>query len=63
MPGKQQVEKESVGLTPERVTVAVGIPNSYFEEVWRKRNPAPAGQEAKAPDAAALEQIRTEESA
>ncbi len=60
LPGSQQVEKENVGLTPERATVAVGIPNSYFEDVWRRRNPPPAGQEAKAPDAAALEQIRTE---
>ncbi len=40
--------------------MTVGIPNSYFAKVWRERNPAAAGQEAKTPDQAALETIRTE---
>jgi flagellar M-ring protein FliF len=60
--GVQQTEKESLGLTPELVKVAIVIPNSYFEKVWRERNPATAGQEQKAPDQAALDQSRTEES-
>ena len=54
-PGSQQTEKETVGLTPELVKVTIAIPNSYFEKVWRERNPAAAGQEPKAPDQAALE--------
>ena len=41
--------------------MTVGIPNDYFEKVWRS-NPVAAGQEAKPPDQAALEKIRTEES-
>ena len=61
VPSTEQVVKESVGLTPEQVKVTVGIPNDYFEKVWRERNPVAAGQEAKPPDQA-LEQIRTEES-
>ena len=61
IPGTQQVETDTVGLTPELVRVTIGIPNSYFEKVWRERNPTPAGQEAKPPDQAALEQVRSEE--
>jgi flagellar M-ring protein FliF len=63
VPGTTQVEKENVGLTPDLVKVAVIIPNSYFEKVWRERNPPPTGQEAKPPDAAALDAVRTEETA
>jgi flagellar M-ring protein FliF len=48
------------GLTPKRVTVAVGVPSNYFEDVWRQRNPSPAGTEPKKPDAAALALIETE---
>jgi flagellar M-ring protein FliF len=62
MPGTTQMEMDTVGLTPESVRVTVGIPNNYFEKVWRERNPTPAGQEAKPPDQAALEQVRNEES-
>jgi flagellar M-ring protein FliF len=61
-PGTKQIVRESVGLTPQLVKVQIGIPNSYFEKVWRERNPPPAGQEAKPPEAAALEQIRVAES-
>ncbi len=57
----EQRESETVGLTPESARVAIAIPNSYFEKVWRARSPAAAGQESKAPDPAALEQIRSEE--
>ena len=61
VPGTQQIETDTVGLTPELVRVTIGIPNSYFEKVWRERNPTPAGQEVKTPDQAALEQVRSEE--
>ena len=40
--------------------VSVGIPSSYYEKVWRDRNPAKEGEEAKAPDAQALDTIRSE---
>jgi flagellar M-ring protein FliF len=59
----EQVEKESVGLTPTRASVSVSVPISYFKKVWQERNPAVAGGSAKTPDPAALDQIRIEESA
>jgi flagellar M-ring protein FliF len=61
--GTQQAETDTVGLTPELVRVTIGIPDSYFEKVWRERNPTPAGQEAKPPDQATLEPVRSQESA
>jgi flagellar M-ring protein FliF len=60
---KEQIERETVGLTPKRVTVSIGIPSSYFEKVWRERNPTEEGQQAKNPERAALDTIRQEESA
>ncbi|HUT91633.1 MAG TPA: flagellar M-ring protein FliF C-terminal domain-containing protein [Thermoguttaceae bacterium] len=51
---------EKPGLTPERVTVAVTVPTSYFERVWRKENPPKEGEEAKQPEASDLEPIRTQ---
>ena len=53
-------EKETFGLTPKPAKVSVGIPASYFEKVWRERNPAKEGEEAKKPDQAALDKIREE---
>ncbi len=58
----QEIETETVGLTPKLAKVSVGIPISYFKKVWQERNPAEEGKEQKGPDQAALEQIRTEES-
>ena len=52
-------EKVSVGLTPQRVSVSVAIPSGYFDKIWRERNQG-AGA-AEGPEAAQLEQIRTEE--
>jgi flagellar M-ring protein FliF len=57
---REHIEKETVGLTPKRATVAVGIPSSYFEKVWHERNPVKEGEEPKAPDAAALDAVREE---
>jgi flagellar M-ring protein FliF len=55
---------EMAPLTPNRVNVAVGVPSSYFESIWRERNPTPAGEEPKPIDdaaKAAIAQIQTEE--
>jgi flagellar M-ring protein FliF len=57
----QSVHTEKVGLTPKRVTATVIIPTSYFEKVWRERNPAQAGGSSRSPSKAALDPIRTEE--
>jgi flagellar M-ring protein FliF len=57
---REHIEKETVGLTPKRATVSVGIPSSYFEKVWHERNPAKEGEEPKTPDLAALDAMREE---
>lgn len=63
VPSGSETETESVGLTPKLAKVSVGIPISYFKKVWQERNPAAEGKESKGPEQAALDQIRTEESA
>jgi flagellar M-ring protein FliF len=57
---REHIEKDTVGFTPKRATVAVGIPSSYFEKVWHERNPAKEGEEPKTPDSAALDAVREE---
>jgi flagellar M-ring protein FliF len=52
---------EDVGLTPEWIKATIGIPTSYFVQVWQQRNPAGANEEPKIPDQAALDKIREEE--
>jgi flagellar M-ring protein FliF len=49
--GTKSVETEMPGLTPTRVTASIGVPTSYFERVWRERNPTPPGEQAKSPSA------------
>ena len=53
-------EKESYGLGPKSARVSVGIPASYYEKVWRERNPVKEGEEAKKPDDTAIGEIRKE---
>jgi flagellar M-ring protein FliF len=53
-------EKETFGLTPKLARVSVGIPASYYDKVWKERNPAKEGEEAKKPDPTAIDQIRDE---
>ncbi|MHC4176993.1 MAG: hypothetical protein ACYSWU_05780, partial [Planctomycetota bacterium] len=62
-PNSAQTETEKEGLTPKRVSLAIGIPSSYFEKVWKERNPPEDGQEPQTPDPAALSTIETEEKA
>ncbi len=60
VPNSKQTEMEQIGLTPKRVSVAVGVPNSYFKNVWLQQNPAEEGQQPATPDAAALTTLRDE---
>jgi flagellar M-ring protein FliF len=60
-PSRDHTLTELAGLTPKRVSVSIGVPSSYFENIWRQRNPAAAGDPAKTPDKAALDQIQKEE--
>lgn len=50
-------------LTPKLVKFSIGVPSSYYEQIWRERNPTPAGQTPKTPDKAALDQIELTETA
>ena len=59
---REQLEKESVGLTPIQARVSVGVPISYFKKVWQEQNLADSGQPQRAPSQTALDQIRNEES-
>ncbi len=53
LPSKEQSRVDLVGLTPERVTVAIGVPMKYMVDVWKLQNPAVTTP----PDKAALEAI------
>jgi flagellar M-ring protein FliF len=59
----EQVDRENVGLTPKLAKVSVGVPVSYFKNVWQQRRPAGETGAPTTPDQAALDQIRVEESA
>ena len=54
-------ETKMAGLTPKRVSVAIGVPSDYFFKVWQTQNPTVDGQEAKKPDATALAAIEAAE--
>jgi flagellar biosynthesis/type III secretory pathway M-ring protein FliF/YscJ len=49
------------GRTPKRVTVSVAIPNTYYQEIWRKQRPPVVGGYRREPDAQALAEIESAE--
>ena len=49
-PSHDRTLTELAGLTPRRVSAVIGVPTSYFEQVWRQRNPPAAGEAPKTPD-------------
>lgn len=54
-------ETQMAGLTPKRVSLAIGVPSDYFLKVWEAQNPATDGQEPKKPDATALAAVEAAE--
>ena len=60
IPGTQETEIDPTGYAT-KIDVGVAIPWSYFVRVWKLRNPATDGAEAKAPDEAAVAAVRDEE--
>lgn len=58
--GHTDMRTERAGLTPERVSVVVGVPTSYYVRVWQGQNPPATGAEPQTPDATQLAQIETE---
>ncbi|MEN6558610.1 MAG: hypothetical protein ABFC54_10565 [Thermoguttaceae bacterium] len=59
---REQIERESVGLTPVQARVSVGVPVSYFKKIWQEQRALEPGRSAESPDLAALDRIRVEES-
>lgn len=43
----EQTVKSVAALLPKQVRASVFVPNSYYEKVWKERNPAADGQAAK----------------
>jgi flagellar M-ring protein FliF len=58
--GHGRLVKSTAPLVPKKVTAAIGVPSSYYTQIWKERNPTPAGQEAKPPDAQQLTAIEQE---
>ncbi|HUT10824.1 MAG TPA: hypothetical protein VMY42_10030 [Thermoguttaceae bacterium] len=56
----EQQETQKVGMTPQQVSVSIGIPVSYFEEIWKRLNPPAEGQEPRTPDQNDLQRIQEE---
>jgi len=56
---EQHITTKQAGLLPKRVTVAVTVPTSYFEQIWQRDNPTQEGEEPKRPELSDLEPIRT----
>jgi flagellar M-ring protein FliF len=54
-------QTEFIGLTPKKVTVAIGIPSGYLEQVWHQQNPTREGEERKPPTEDDLATIFQEE--
>ena len=60
IPGTTELEIDPTGYAT-KIDVGVAIPWSYFVKVWKLRNPAADGAEAKEPDEAAISAVRDEE--
>jgi flagellar M-ring protein FliF len=52
-----QLLTKKAPLTPNRVTVTVGVPRNYYEKVWREKNPTPAGSDPKPIDLQAVDNL------
>ena len=54
---------EIVGLTPQRVTVSVVVPTTYFEDIWRRHNSIAGQTPLRSPSPPELAPIEAEERA
>jgi flagellar biosynthesis/type III secretory pathway M-ring protein FliF/YscJ len=55
------VEVDPQSRKPPRVSVWVAVPQTHYEQIWRKRHAAAAGSSRQSPDAAALAAIEQAE--
>ncbi len=60
VPSYEQVVSKMAPLTPQRVTVSVAGPRSYYRRVWEVRNGAGAREPTHAPEEMELEKIEAE---
>jgi len=59
--GRDHVVGATTSFTPKKVMISVGVPDSYYEEIWRKTHPTLDGRAPAKPGNKALELIeRTE---
>lgn len=58
--GHGRTVKRTAPLVPKKVTAAIGVPSSYYEQVWRERNPTQPGEDPQQPDDQQLTVIETE---
>lgn len=49
------------GLVPRVVNVSVGIPKSYFKQVWKQLNPTPEGEDPVEPTPTELQALEQQE--
>ncbi len=61
LPAGEETEQEYAAHTPERVSVAIAVPTSWFTKIWRDQNPVPEGEEPPAPTPTDIDKIRTTE--
>jgi flagellar M-ring protein FliF len=47
-------------FAPNYVTASVSVPSSYYEKIWRQKNPTPEGEAPKTPDPTDLVRIEEE---
>ncbi|MCA9269617.1 MAG: hypothetical protein KDA41_14145 [Planctomycetales bacterium] len=58
--GHERVVRSTAPLVPTKVTAAIGVPSSYYVQIWKERNPDAAVDPAKQPDEVALRAIEGE---
>ena len=58
--GHKEQLTETVGLTPDRVSISVAIPASYYKRAWQEQNPPAEGEEPNTPDENALKSLKSQ---
>jgi flagellar M-ring protein FliF len=56
--GHETTIKTGTPYEPQYVSVAIGIPEKYIQDLWKTRNPVAEGEEAKAPTATEMSAIK-----
>ena len=47
--GEEYIEQVKQGLVPTQVTATVSVPQTYYRQVWQKRNPTAEGKPLRTP--------------